>query len=475
MASRKKKGPKHPGVVLIKPDSARRIGWRARFVDPDTGKTVKVSLDVALTTVEQRAAWAVNKSRQNAQRRIDLEKGAVRATGTKLSDALKLYFKAHGRLRAATTENYQRIADKFEAWAKSQRIDSCDKLTRSHLMDFAAHVSAECRRVHSAGSTRRTLIQTDEPRSAATVNSELTKLATILRVLIERDLFPKLTDADLRRALKKVATTSERSEFLSPAQCQALIKAVIAHDAETFKATRREHAGKRPAGSTPRYDPVAPLVAFILLTGCRFGEALSLTWPQVELDALDAEGNKVGEIHLRGSDVKTRTARTIGLDVSPALRALLAGLREQSGTGKVFKLTRPQAEAAAKRLRADYGAPEYFTWQTLRRTCGTYLTNAPGIFGAASAYRSARQLGHSVTVAEKHYLGLARGISRDARSVEAAMQVGELVARIGGELSGGNSALLEASGESSDCTKCGELSEISAVACTSGEAVEAAQ
>ena len=31
------------------------------------------------------------------------------------------------------------------------------------------------------------------------------------------------------------------------------------------------------------------------------------------------------------------------------------------------------------------------------------------------------QLGHSVAVAERHYLGVHRGIRRDARSLEAAM------------------------------------------------------
>lgn len=76
-----------------------------------------------------------------------------------------------------------------------------------------------------------------------------------------------------------------------------------------------------------------------------------------------------------------------------------------------------------KRLRASYGAPSSFEWQALRRTCGTFLTNAPGIFGAASAYRSARQLGHSVAVAERHYLGLERGIPREARTLEQAMQI----------------------------------------------------
>jgi hypothetical protein len=71
------------------------------------------------------------------------------------------------------------------------------------------------------------------------------------------------------------------------------------------------------------------------------------------------------------------------------------------------------------------GAPEGSNLQSLRKTCGTYLTNAPGIFGSASAYRSAKQLGHSVQVAEKYYVDVARGIRRETRTLEAAMQIEE--------------------------------------------------
>jgi len=46
-----------------------------------------------------------------------------------------------------------------------------------------------------------------------------------------------------------------------------------------------------------------------------------------------------------------------------------------------------------------------------------------GIFGAASAYRRAKQLGRSVAVAEKQYVDVVRDIQRDARMLEAAMQI----------------------------------------------------
>lgn len=69
---------------------------------------------------------------------------------------------------------------------------------------------------------------------------------------------------------------------------------------------------------------------------------------------------------------------------------------------------------------ADFGAPE-FTWHLLRATTATYLTCSQGIWGSATVFMSARQLGHSVAVAEKHYLGNHRGVPKDAHTLEAAM------------------------------------------------------
>jgi hypothetical protein len=103
---------------------------------------------------------------------------------------------------------------------------------------------------------------------------------------------------------------------------------------------------------------------------------------------------------------------------------LQAGSKAFVFVGKV-PLPRTRIEAARRRLVKPYGAPR-FSWQNLRQTTGTFLTNAPGIFGAASAFMSARQLGHSVAIAEKHYLGVVRGIAREARTLEQAMQIEDL-------------------------------------------------
>ncbi len=434
--ARRSRRPKHPGVVLIPPDPKRRIGWRARFTDPDTGEVTKPSLDAALTTSELREEWAVRKSRALDKRRLELEGGAHRATGTPLSDALDQYFKDHPQLRAKTLEVYRAAADKLNAWAARARVRSADDLTGPKLVAFRADLVREPKRARVKGGKRGAMKATGEPRSPHTVNRELRSVMTILNYLRKLALLPRISSDDLKDGLQRISVGTERVDYRKPAELQKLLEAALRHDADVFKLTRAEHsAGKRVGETLRRDEPIAPFVACVLLTGMRFGEVIDLEWRQVDLEALDNEGRVVGEIHL-SSATKTKKSRTIGLEVSPALRKLLAALHLKSDKkGSVFKLTRDTANTALRRMQKEFGAPSGTGWQALRRTAGTYLTNAPGIFGAASAYRSAKQLGHSVQVAEKHYVDVARGIPRDARTLEAAMQIEQQLTAVAASLS----------------------------------------
>lgn len=442
----------HPGVVLIPPDE-RHPYWRARVKDPDKGRMVKLRIDpVEHSTAEKRRDWAILKAKSLAKRRDDLDSGAPRATGTLLSEALDRYFLAHPNLRPKTITVYKTASVKLQKWAAKAGVHSVDDLMRAHLLGFREQLVREPKRISKPSGKRGSTRAAKTPRSAASVNRELRAIRTILGYLRDLDLFPKLSHDDLRRALKRLPATFERKEFLKPAECQKLLEAALRHDADTFDATREEHARRRgekvvrdaPVNETARYEPIALFTAFVLISGMRLGEALALTWKQVDLAALDHDGREVGEIHLMGSGVKTHKARTIDLEVSPMLRVMLAKmlLASEDKKGSVFGLSEGTVQAAAKRMREEYGAPEKYNWQKLRATTGTYLTNAPGIFGAASAYRSAKQLGHSVAVAEKHYVGLIR-VHRDARTLEAAMQIEDVMRRVV-ETIGGAPCLLEA-------------------------------
>jgi integrase len=107
-------------------------------------------------------------------------------------------------------------------------------------------------------------------------------------------LLPRLTSDDLRDGPKKLST-GVAHRLPQPAELRKLLEAALRHDAETFAATREEHAGLRPPGTTRRYQQIAPLIAGAVLTGMRFGELVDLDWKNVELEALDHDGEKAGE------------------------------------------------------------------------------------------------------------------------------------------------------------------------------------
>lgn len=410
----RRKSP-HPGVVLKAPKPPRKA-WRARHIDADTGREMLTRLDPlgAGRNEQTRKRWAIEKARAIAKRRDELSSGAPRATGTALEAAIGRYYEDHPRLRDRTKSTYQKGTDKLVTWCGAHGVASADELTLAHLVSFRASLSGAPRMRAISGSTRGAKEKTSAPRSPSAVNVEIRSVKAVLRYLRSAGLLPRLSRDDIADGLKLLSASKEASDFLRAAEIKQLLAAARKHDAETYTATRFEHAGHAPPGSTPRYDSILPLIIVALLSGMRFGEVVALDWSEVDLDE--------GEVRL-SSRTKTKTARTIDMSVSPALKALLETLHKEDAKGSVWSLTVEQIRAAAKRL-SRYGAPEGWSFQALRRTCGTYLTNAPGIFGGASAYRSARQLGHSVTVAEKHYLGVVK-VPKTATTLEAAMQIGE--------------------------------------------------
>lgn len=424
----------HPGVVLKQrnlPSGAS--AWRARFDDPDTGREVYVTLDpIALSTAEARRLWAIRKSKALAKRRMELDAGAPIKSQTPMTDAIDAYVvDAKHRLRASTLRTYRHQGlDQFRRWVAARNLTHVEALTQPLLSELRATLIAGGRGVVRKGARRGARETSSSKRAATSTNTYFKNIKTLLNHLRERGLLPALSKDAIADALKPLPIPREEPEYLAPAQLQNLLEAAQRHDEAMFVETRAEHRGVLPKGSTRRYEPIASFAAFLLLTGCRRGEALGLTWADVDLDAIDAQGRVVGEIRLRAANTKTHRARTIGLEVSPSLRALLATMKlraaRDANSRWVFGGDQPYTvdavEGARRRLVSEYGAPK-FAWQMLRSTCATYLTNAPGIFGAATVFMSARQLGHSVMVAERHYLGVHRGIPKDAHTLENAMQI----------------------------------------------------
>jgi integrase len=409
------KTAKHPGVVLCKPSGGRTL-WRARFLDPDSGRQTWESLDQGLNA-EQRVHWAVAKSKQLVTRRFELHTGAARHTAKPLDKEIEGFFAAHPHLRASTEHAYRRTAKDFLQWCADQGLTTTDDVGPTELFNFreALIQRPKFKVLRGKGAGRGKRIPSDERRSAFAINQQIRAIRRVLGYLVRKRILSKLRRDDLEDALEQLQTNLEQPEFLKPAQIAKLLEAAATHDKQTFKITRDDKAAGIYKSTQERYEPITPFVLVVLLTGMRASEVINLAWDAVDLEA--------GDIHLRATATKTKIARRVDLLVSPLLVSVLKTLHasRDKSEPRVFPHITGKGEAEMKRLRAC-GAPAGFTWQILRSTCDTYLANAPGIYGGASAYLAAKRTGHSVEVAERHYLGLTR-IPKEATTLEAAMRI----------------------------------------------------
>jgi len=408
---------RHPGVKLL--SRVRRTGtvWLARWVDPDTGRTKEVSLArLGLNSDEARVGWCKTKSRSIHQRRADLLSGVEPIQVTAIADAVDEFYLRRATLKKVTLASYRNGTDGFLSWACSAGLATTEAITPRYLLDFRAWWASRPAMLPASGERRGQRQVTEKRRSPLTINRGLGVVRAMLNEWRMIGATPKLTSDLIRDALKFERRCRCLPHFLRIHEISALVEAALKHDAETFALTRAEHDGDAEPGSTRRYEPISPLVLVALLTGCRFGELASLRWASISL----AEN----EILLSHWETKTRQARRIDLTPTPMLAALLGAMRTNHNgeycLGGVAPLRRDMAEAARKRLILKYGSPK-FTWHDLRRTCGTYLTCAPAIYGGASAYLSAKRLGHSVAVAETYYVGAVTNIDKAASTLEAVM------------------------------------------------------
>lgn len=439
----------HPGVKLVAREREGVTTHYARFVDPDTNKVRDENLSKLLLSSEPaRVEWAKRKSQALAERRRELALGAARHTNTATGQALDEFLATV--TNPATRATYGEGVERLRAWAEERGLKTTDEILPHHLAQFREWLRVQPRQRIAKGGKRGARKPEEQRVKATSVNNRLRSTKACLNWLREQGKLAHVGRDDIRERLKALPADEDPPTFLRPEQLRQLLRAVLSHDGERFNITREEHATREGIGSTPRYTPIGPFLLTALLGGFREGELHRLTWSMVDLDALDEHGQRVGEIRLPGAGTKTRRARTVDLGVSPALRRLLIAWKLRTGgRGYVFggeePWSRAAVEAARKRLvgtrvrkkkGAGFGAPR-FAWQELRSTCATFLTNAPGIFGASAAYRSAAQLGHRTEVAERFYLGLVRGISRDAHSVEAAMGIGDLAEEIVKATNGG--------------------------------------
>jgi integrase len=270
---------RHSGVVIDPPRG--RHGYRARWIDPLTGKERRVTLDLERYPDDfARRKWAEQRSAELRISRLDKREGLVTVT---LADAIERYLASCKRTRRARTiSDYTRVAEIFKSWALEHGIRFAREISAHHLEQFRES---------------RVLLG----RAPNTVNIELRAVATMLRAF-RRLGWLETTREQIGENLRQEQVPSEEIEFLKPAECRALLQRALEHDRELFKLTRKEKR-KGLAPGTARYPSIAPFIVFVMCTGVRFGEALSLRWEDVDVD--DAGGF----IRLAAGSTKTKRAR----------------------------------------------------------------------------------------------------------------------------------------------------------------------
>lgn len=377
---------KTPGAWVLQDRRADgTLVWIGRWKDPASGRRRELNLTAAgLTTAPARTRWKEAKAEELAAfRRARALGRAGPAVAQELAAALAAYLaECDARLRARTRGVYREALRSFQGWCVARGRRIVQEVTPADLHAYrAAAVS-----------------QAAAPRTAST---HLARVRSALEWLRRGELLPHVSRDHIADFARALPAPLRPVNCLRPAQIRALLDA----------ATTLEPVG-------------AAFIAVALLTGMRLGELEALRWAYVDLDA--APG---GELALPAEATKTHRARTIDLSVSPAARRIIDALPRRGPF--VFGGEHAASREVAKRwkracqLDGDEALRRpavRWTWQHLRQTCGTYLTCSPGIFGAASAYRSAAQLGHAVAVAERHYLGVLRGIPSDATTIEDAME-----------------------------------------------------
>lgn len=341
-----------------------------RYRNPSTGKFKYEKLpDLPEPDLKR---WLVRKALKIQTERLDAPPPApvvVAPVGLPVARAVTEYLGA-ARLRQATIDSYTTSSVKLLAWP--------DLPAFMEAFDMA-----------TLRALRMWLCQQD--LKAVSINTHLRQLGTFFNYWRKNGKCPLLTLDALADGLEALPDDSDKKTPLSFAEIRQLVMAVNQFVAES---------------GAEESDNFRSLVLCLLLTGMRAGEGLKLR-PEHLLD---------GAILLTEDIVKTKQRRVVDLSVCPSLKLTARG-------PLVFGFDKRSFEKMRYSLK---GAPRGWTPQRLRVTCGTYLTCAPGIYGGASAYMSAKRLGHSVAVAERHYVGMVK-VDPAAKTIEEAMGIADLL------------------------------------------------
>jgi integrase len=146
--------------------------------------------------------------------------------------------------------------------------------------------------------------------------------------------------------------------------------------------------------------PLGDVAVLLLDTGLRLGEALSLEWPQVQLEP--ASRARFGYLTVLSGKAKSRKSRNVPL--SERVVAMLKGW-EPNEAGHVFHredgspLPDSRLDQQHARIRSLLKLPADFVLHSLRHTFGTRLGES-----GADAFTIMRLMGHSTVTVSQRYV-----------------------------------------------------------------------
>lgn len=412
----------HPGVKLLKRKRATKTVWLARWFDPVTGKAQEVSLNrLGKKSSKSRVKWAKDKSAEIQAVRAARKGG--KTVQTPVDKAFKEVLDAGlQEWRSNTYDLYDRARRLFEEWCAKQGIKFIQDITAAHLSQFRAALIIQPKREPRRQGKRGQRVANGKLRSPRSNNTLINSTRALLSHLRRRDLTPHLTGEIIIDRLPFMRTDRPLPKFFKVDQIKALMAAVDKHDSELDDGLGHH-----------RY-PIGDFVRLVLLTGLRRAEAVKLQWTDI-----DFSEQLIRLPHPAG---KGGISRLITLAETPSLLTLLRTRKKNAGGADpwVFSVTHTNGnriryeqltvdtvEERRKCIRDDYGF--HFGWHDLRRTCGTFLANAAGIYGSASVFKTAARLGHTVQVAQQRYYGQT-SVWEGARTLEQAMGLEPMPKRI---------------------------------------------